>query len=134
MSRNLNDLSMLFRPLADRFLYAAAQHRLDLLVTCTLRTFAEQDALYAQGREVPGRIVTNAKSGESAHNFGLAIDIVPMINGKPEWTGTSPAWELAGQLGEDLGLEWAGRWTKFIEKPHFQLPNWPMHKAGSDAA
>jgi peptidoglycan L-alanyl-D-glutamate endopeptidase CwlK len=42
----------------------------------TLRTFAEQDGLYAQGRSKPGAIVTNAKGGQSYHNYGLAIDIV----------------------------------------------------------
>ena len=46
------------------------------------RTFAEQDALYAQGRTKPGAKVTNAKGGQSIHNYGLAVDIVLIIDGK----------------------------------------------------
>ena len=46
----------------------------------TLRTFAEQDVLYAQGRSKPGKVVTNAKGGQSYHNYGLAIDIVLLID------------------------------------------------------
>lgn len=42
----------------------------------TIRTFAEQEALYAQGRTKPGKVVTNAKAGMSYHNYGLAVDIV----------------------------------------------------------
>ena len=48
--------------------------------THTLRTFAEQDALYAQGRTKAGSIVTKARGGQSYHNYGLAIDIVLLVN------------------------------------------------------
>ena len=48
-----------------------------------LRTFAEQDALYAQGRTGPGAIVTQARGGESNHNYGLAADLCPFTDGKP---------------------------------------------------
>jgi peptidoglycan L-alanyl-D-glutamate endopeptidase CwlK len=51
----------------------------------TLRTFAEQDAIYAQGRTKPGKIVSNAKKGLSYHNYGLAIDIVLLVNGAASW-------------------------------------------------
>ena len=47
-----------------------------LLVVYSGRTFAEQDALYAQGRTKPGKIVTNAKGGQSIHNYFLAWDFV----------------------------------------------------------
>ncbi|SVE43245.1 uncharacterized protein METZ01_LOCUS496099, partial [marine metagenome] len=46
----------------------------ELFVVHTLRTYAEQDDLYEQGRTEPGKIVTNARGGKSWHNFGLAID------------------------------------------------------------
>lgn len=131
MSRALDDLSPAVRPLVDAFLYAATGAGLDLLVTCTARTLAEQAQLYAQGRTAPGKIVTNAPPGESAHNFGLAIDVVPIINGKPDWEGAHPVWAQAGNLGEAAGLEWAGRWVHMREMPHFQLPNWRDHKAAS---
>jgi peptidoglycan L-alanyl-D-glutamate endopeptidase CwlK len=85
----------------------------------------EQAALYAQGRTTPGRIVTNAKPGQSAHNYGLAIDIVPLVNGKPDWTGDDAVWQQVGKLGMAAGLEWLGApHSEFVEQAHFQLPNW----------
>jgi peptidoglycan LD-endopeptidase CwlK len=82
-------------------------------------------ALYAQGRTEPGHIVTDAPPGESAHNYGLALDIVPMVNGKPDWEGTDPVWQRVGALGEAAGLEWAGApGFPFHEMPHFEHPTW----------
>lgn len=123
-SRKMEDLAAQFR---QRFLdwkAACTAAGLDILVTSTLRTHAEQDALYAIGRTKVGRKVTNAKAGQSAHNFGLALDFVPLVNGKPEWRGTHPHWQVAGKLAEKYGLEWAGNWTRFREFPHVQVPNW----------
>jgi peptidoglycan L-alanyl-D-glutamate endopeptidase CwlK len=99
---------------------------MDILITCTLRTQAEQTALYAQGRTVPGHIVTNAQAGKSAHNWGLALDFVPMINGKPEWTGKDPAWAHAISMAESRGMESLAK-SAFPELAHLQLPNWRAH-------
>ena len=66
----------------------------DFEVTQGLRTYAEQDALYAQGRTVPGEIVTNAAAGYSWHNFGNAVDLVP-----EDITIGQPDWNLVTQLG-----------------------------------
>lgn len=97
------------------------------MVTETLRTKEEQDELYAQGRTKPGKIVTNAKGGDSFHNYGLAFDIALIDRGKLNWnTGAdindndiTDFFEI-GEIGEKLGLEWGGRW-KFKDMPHFQL-------------
>lgn len=127
MSRSLDDLDPRMKPLAVAFLTACKAAGLDVLVTCTLRGMDEQAALYAQGRTTKGRIVTNAKPGSSAHNFGLAVDVVPMVNGKPYWdfTRTDPIWTKVGELGQAAGLEWLGApGSKFVEGAHFQLPNW----------
>ena len=104
---------------------------IDYIVTCTYRSDEEQAALFAQGRTAPGRIVTNAPPGRSAHNCASrdgpaakAFDIVVLAAGKPDWDGSHPAWEAAGKIGEKVGLEWAGRWRSFPEKPHFQSPHW----------
>lgn len=124
-SRALSDLRPEVRPLVDAFLDACAAAQLDILVTCTLRSNDEQIELYAQGRTSPGHIVTNAKAGQSAHNYGLALDIVPMVNGKPDWNGSDPIWEQVGQLGEAAGLIWLGApGSSFPEKPHFEHPQW----------
>ena len=125
MSRNLDDLRPEIRPQVDAFLAECKSQGLDILVTCTLRSLEEQAALYAQGRTAPGHVVTNAKPGTSAHNYGLALDIVPIVNGKPDWSGTSTTWQQVGQIGVTAGLDWAGTpGFPFVEYAHFQLPNW----------
>jgi peptidoglycan LD-endopeptidase CwlK len=127
VSRSLDDLRPEVRPMVDKFLEAAHTVGIELLVTCTLRSMGEQAALYAQGRTMPGRIVTRAQPGQSAHNFGLAIDVVPIVNGKPDWIESDPIWQTIGELGEQAGLEWYGApESRFPEMPHFQHPNWKL--------
>lgn len=127
MSRLIEDLRPIMQPRARAFLSACDAEGIDLLVTCTLRTLVEQAKLYAQGRTKPGQIVTRAKPGQSAHNYGLALDVVPMRAGKPVWSTSGNdliLWLRVGELGEKSGLEWAGRWVAFREFPHFQFPGW----------
>ena len=92
----------------------------------TLRTFAEQNVLYAQGRTKPGKIVTNAKGGLSYHNYGMAIDIVLIANGAASWDsgkdfdadGKADWMEVVSifkQFGWEAGIDW-----KFRDAPHFQ--------------
>jgi peptidoglycan L-alanyl-D-glutamate endopeptidase CwlK len=129
MSRDLNLLHSLFRPKVDQFLAEVKEQHIDMIVTCTFRSGPEQNALYAQGRTLPGKIVTRARAGQSAHNFGMAIDVVPIVNGKPEWDGTDLVWQEIGTIGQSCGLEWYGApHSKFFELPHFQLPNWETFK------
>ncbi|MEN9417126.1 MAG: hypothetical protein RI988_746 [Pseudomonadota bacterium] len=128
-SRRLEDLHPAVRPLVDAFLQSARLDGIDLLVTCTWRSPEEQARLYAIGRTVPGRRVTNARPGQSLHNVmaggrpaSLAVDVVPLRAGKPVWSDRDPIWQEVGGHGEAAGLEWAGRWTRFREYPHFQHP------------
>lgn len=132
MSRNLDDLAPAIRPKVDQFLASCRAAGIDVLVTSTLRTLEEQAALYAQGRSAAGPIVTRAKPGSSAHNFGLAVDVVPIVNGKPEWTFNymhpSPTWDKVGRLGRLAGLEWFGApGAPYIEACHFQLKDWRQY-------
>jgi len=101
--------------------------------TFTLRTFAEQDAIYAQGRTKPGKIVTKAKGGQSYHNYGLAIDIVLLVDKDKNGSFESAAWDTKTDFDGDKhpdwievvnvfkqhGWEWGGDW-KFVDYPHFQ--------------
>lgn len=123
-SRNINELLPPVRQKARDMIDACHEAGIDLLIICTYRDFGSQDALYAQGRNLPGKIVTNARGGESFHNWRVAFDVVPLKNGKPVW-GTKgkdgELWLRVGAIGEALGLEWAGRWTRFREFPHFQF-------------
>ena len=84
-------------------------------ITSGYRSFKEQAELYARGRRGSGNIVTNAKPGESMHNYGVAFDVVFTR------TGYDGDWKTLGELGEALGLEWGGRWESFTDRPHFQL-------------
>jgi peptidoglycan L-alanyl-D-glutamate endopeptidase CwlK len=70
------------------------------------------------------RVVTNALPCRSAHNFGLAFDAVPLDAGKPVWDAESDLVRQMGECGEEVGLEWAGRWTRFTESVHFQTAGW----------
>lgn len=99
----------------------------------TLRTFAEQDAIYAQGRTKPGKVVTKAKGGQSYHNYGLAIDIVLLVDRDGNGTFEEASWEENVDFDGDkkadwqeivaifkrYGWEWGGDW-KFSDTPHFQ--------------
>lgn len=123
-SRRLEDLCQPAKLRALAFLDAAQAAGIDLIITSTWRDFEAQTALYAQGRTAPGKIVTNARAGQSWHNFRCALDVVPMRYGKPVWDTTGKdgdLWRTVGELGEAAGLEWAGRWTgKLREMAHFQ--------------
>jgi hypothetical protein len=96
-----------------------------------LRTFAEQDELYAQGRTKPGQIVTQARGGESNHNYGLAADLCPFVNGKPDWNAPVKVWTSIGASAMAHGLEWGGAWKKFLDKPHVQLPSITIKECAS---
>jgi len=91
----------------------------------TLRTVAEQDALYAQGRTKPGNIVTNARgsSYRSMHQWGVAFDFY-RNDGTGAYNEAGDFFSRVGQIGKTLGLEWGGDWKSIKDKPHFQLPDW----------
>jgi peptidoglycan L-alanyl-D-glutamate endopeptidase CwlK len=118
-SRSLDDLIPQARVRVDKLIEVCKAAGIDLLVTSTYRDNESQDALYAQGRTKPGKIVTKAKAGQSFHNYKCAVDVVPLINGKPVWDDTM-LWSQIGGLGKQVGLEWAGDWKGFQEYPHFQ--------------
>lgn len=109
---------------ATKLVELAEAKGIGVLITQGLRTWEEQDALYAKGRTAPGAVVTYAQGGSSYHNFGLAFDIV-VLNavGKADWDTKNPFWAVCGQIGKDLGLVWGGDWSaKKRDMPHFELP------------
>lgn len=92
-------------------------------VTQGVRTWAQQDALYAQGRTTPGNIVTKARGGWSWHNFGMAVDVAPAVDPAsphfvPDWDLTHPSWARIVAVGESLGLVSGISWK---DEPHLQL-------------
>jgi peptidoglycan L-alanyl-D-glutamate endopeptidase CwlK len=109
------------QPASRALLKASAARGISLLVVQGYRSIAEQDRLYAQGRTLPGPVVTKVPGGRSWHNYGLAFDVVPVSDiGNPNWNAAPATWLLLGTLGEAEGLTWGGRWTGFPDRPHFQ--------------
>ena len=154
-SRDFNDLKPHIYEKAVRLIQECREAKLEILIYCTLRPLDEQARLYRQGRTLKqikakaeelkikwgrpdlgkllmdvgpqqGKLATYAGPGQSMHNYGLAIDGVPLRGGKPVWNASKPdelkLWQLYGRLGDKVGFEWAGKWTKFRELPHLQQP------------
>ena len=143
-SRKLEDLHPESRKKSTEFLKKAKSEGIDVLVYCTYRSEEEQQVLYMQGRlnrfgitleelnrkrrelglwelspAEAKRIVTNAKPWQSAHQFGVAIDLVPLHGGKPAWSDVE-TYKRLGEIAKEFELEWAGKWKRFREMPHFQ--------------
>lgn len=99
-----------------------------IAITQGYRSIEEQNELYAQGRTKPGKIVTNAKGGDSYHNYGLAIDFA-IINGNNQYVWDTEAdfdqdkvsdWMEVVEEAKKLGFEWGGDFKRFKDYPHFQ--------------
>lgn len=118
-SRSVDDLHPVVRNLALYHRKECDKIGIDLLIYCTYRDNEAQDELYKIGRTKPGKIITNARGGQSAHNYKVAYDCVPCVSGKPQWDDVH-AYMLVGSIGKTLGLEWAYEWKTFKEMPHFQ--------------
>lgn len=97
--------------------YAAARNH-PIRCTSGLRVFSRQDALYAQGRTTRGNIVTNAKAGQSYHNYGLAFDVA--FTGDTPYPNDKAAWTPLGEYAESIGLTWG---ASFGDYGHFEYHN-----------
>jgi peptidoglycan L-alanyl-D-glutamate endopeptidase CwlK len=121
--KNIATLLPEVQPIARALVQKASASGITIKIISGLRTYEEQDALYAQGRTAPGDIVTKARGGHSNHNFGIAFDVGVFEGNK--YLPDSPKYKAVGVLGEDLGLEWGGSWKSIVDQPHFQLrPAW----------
>ena len=100
---------------------------LDVRLTQGFRTYSYQNDLYDQGRTRRGHIVTDARGGESLHNFGLAYDVGVFDGGQYVKRGADPRYRRVGVLGEGVAdgigaarLRWGGRWSK-PDSSHFEF-------------
>lgn len=108
--------------------------RMQIRIAQATRTFDEQNALYAIGRTSPGRKVTNAKGGQSIHNYGLAVDFVLMHDKDNNGTYEEISWDINKDFDEDkqkdwdevvfvfetFGFSWGGNWRTFKDYPHIE--------------
>lgn len=119
------------QPFARALVHKANVNGVKIKILSGLRTYEEQNALYAQGRTAPGNKVTNARGGFSNHNFGIAFDIGIFEGAK--YLGDSPKYKAVGVLGMELGLEWGGNWKTIVDQPHYQLrPLWASNISERD--
>lgn len=112
-----------------RILSAMSALGFEMMVTDGVRTAAQQQALYAQGRTKPGKIVTRAdgvmtRSNHQPHkddDYGHAVDCCFVVGGRPSWDDKLP-WALYGAMAKSLGLRWGGEFTTITDRPHIELP------------
>lgn len=129
-SREIKDLYPSFQPLVTKFLDETNKLTTPwkTFITDGFRSFEEQTELYAQGRTKAGKTVTNAKAGESWHNFGLAIDVAFQKDGKLSYD--QKLYNKIVNIGKELGFVWGGEFTGLVDKPHFEWhPNLTLAQA-----
>lgn len=126
----LTGLLPVVRTATERLIQRSFAIGIPIVITQGLRTIAEQDALYAQGRSKPGKVVTNARGGYSYHNFGVAVDYVLLMpDGKSvSWDTVRDGngdkrsdWLQVAEIGKGLGFTWGGDWASFPDYPHLQM-------------
>ncbi len=109
---------------------AALQHPdcpSDMTIVYGHRSNAEQAELYAQGRTKPGKVVTNARPGQSRHNSwpSDAVDVIPYVNGSGSWSWDhiNPMADHIKRVAAELGIKvtWGGDW-RMKDGAHWELP------------
>lgn len=117
---HLSRLEESFRDRATKWYEAMTSKKIPLLIYCSIRTPEEQEALYAQGRTLPGPKITNARGTppQSLHLFGKAFDWVPLARTN---SGFSCAWDdnVTYGIGQNIGEIYALRHLIW-EQPHME--------------
>lgn len=116
------------RQKVERILAAMLALGFPMFVVAGVRTTEQQQKLYAQGRSLPGKTVTNCdgvikKSDHQpkADGFGHAVDCAfvndPNTPLDETWSDKSP-WKVYGEMAKALELEWGGDWAGLLDRPH----------------
>ena len=117
-------LNLLYPPFLYRLIKgvkAANKAGIPLAVFESYRSHERQAYLYAQGRTRDGAIITRARAGRSWHQYGIAADLVLIVDGRWTWEHEE-LYVKAGPFLEKCGLQWLGRDPKRFELVHYQLP------------
>jgi peptidoglycan L-alanyl-D-glutamate endopeptidase CwlK len=137
------------QPLANDFIAKCKATGLPLVIVETRRTKEVMEAYYERGRNVLFVVnakyakaglrpiteeenkstITNCMPGESWHYFGLALDFVPVVNGKADWiyNPADPAdhWDEIADIAKSIGFVWGGNFRSFQDRPHIEWhPGW----------
>ena len=119
--KNIMTLALCAQREARLFLGRLRDAGLNAKIISGTRTYAEQDALYQQGRfGNPGKKVTNAQGGESNHNFGIAWDL-GLFAADGAYLQDDKSYRQAAKVALSPQLEWGGEWKTFVDNPHYQL-------------
>lgn len=113
--------------------YLGVTSQYDWKIISGYRDSVEQESLYAIGRttQLGSKTVTDAHGGQSAHNYGLALDVVPTLDkGVSTVTDTEhPAWrERDTLLANFPGIQPAISTSSGRDWAHVELKDWQMHK------
>jgi peptidoglycan L-alanyl-D-glutamate endopeptidase CwlK len=120
-SRSIHELTAEARTRCGLFLKICKLLGYNTFLTSTYRDKEFQDQLYEQGRTTPGKIVTNARGGQSAHQYRIAWDVAFRPEDEPGGCTYEGDWDALGVIAEMMNLDWGGNNLKFKDKPHFQL-------------
>lgn len=114
MIADLESLHPYFRDKVLELIRICRSKGIQLAVMETYRTHAKQKEYTSMGRRY-----TRSKVGHSKHQYGLAVDVVPLVDSVPQWRNTR-LWRKIGTIGEQLGLRWGGRWSRLYDPCHFE--------------
>ena len=120
-----------FKEKVIRWYEECREEGIKILVYCGYRSNEDQEKLYKQGRSTKGKKITNARAGQSFHNYGRAIDFVPVKSGESSWDDTA-SYIKAQRIGKEFGLR-AISW----ELPHLEdgsFKNWRELQASQKPA
>lgn len=146
LDTDLDSLAEPFRARAVRLVALLEREGLPFRVFETRRAFARTQELFMKGRSYRdgvlvkvGATVSNARPGESAHNWGLAVDCI-LVPDHDFWDGETPptgpwddgrknpvvklAWDRYGRCVRQSDLAWGGDWVSLRDLPHAELRTW----------
>ena len=114
MIADLDALHPYFRDKVEELIRQCKEAGITLAIVESYRTHAKQAEYYAMGRKY-----TSSPGGKSRHQYGLAVDVVPMVDSVAVWDNAR-LWRKIGTIGERLGLRWGGRWRVLYDPGHFE--------------
>jgi peptidoglycan L-alanyl-D-glutamate endopeptidase CwlK len=114
-------LHPIVRAKAEQLVQLARGQGITLKLTEGYRPPERQASLLTAG-------ATDAKPGWSFHQYGLAVDVVPLdAQGKAWWEPPAGVWETIGRIGESLGFTWGGRFPPTAKLPLGHRPHFEFH-------
>ncbi|AJD91925.1 hypothetical protein JMA_26080 [Jeotgalibacillus malaysiensis] len=119
--RNMGAIDSRVRDMMIEVIRRAYSEGINVQISSGLRTNDEQNRLYAKGRTASGNIVTNARAGQSVHNYGLAVDyfLTNRTGDTAVWT-VNDQWKRVAAIAKSMGFTWGGDWTSFPDASHLE--------------